>query len=122
MNNPFTEGSIIAKAFEMAVKGTTRIAINKLCEKEGKGAARIFWVLRRNKYGDTKWQFRQDEEGNVKLVSGTSTKAPVKKATKPAAKKATPKKTTSKPKTETKKSLVTELGLKKDEAPAVEAA
>lgn len=91
MNNPFKQDSAIAKAFDLAVKGTTREAITKLCEKAEIGSARVFWCLRRNAYGEVKWQFRQDENGNIKLMPSTSKVAAKKTAAAPAAKPVTKK-------------------------------
>ena len=93
MMNPFKKDSAIAKAFEMALKGTTRDAINKMCEKEKLNAPRIFHCLRRGTYGESKWKYQQDnEKGTVKLVPGAAkvTKKSVAKAK--ASKKASPKK------------------------------
>lgn len=94
MTNPFKKDSAIAKAFEMAAKGTTRDALNKMCEKEKLNAPRIFHCLRRGTYGESKWKYQQDsEKGTVKLVPGTTAVAKAKaKAKKPVAKaKATKK-------------------------------
>lgn len=86
MTNPFVDGSGIAKVFAMAVKGTTRDAINKFAEKNGLNGPRLFHVLRVGAYGDQKWKYIQDADGNVKLISVVSKKAARPKA--PAVSKA----------------------------------
>ncbi len=84
--NPFNEGSKIAEVFAMAVKGTTRDAINKFCEKNDVNAPRMFHCLRRQSYNDVKWAYSQDENGKVKLQNvATKGKAKAKVAKKDAA-------------------------------------
>lgn len=91
MNNPFTPESAIAKVFDMAAKGTTRDAINKLAAKLEVNAPRLFHCLRRGEYADVKWAYQQDEAGAVKIVA--KGKPPVAK--KVAAKHAVAKKVKS---------------------------
>jgi hypothetical protein len=85
MTNPFNEGAAIAKAFDMAAKGTTRAAIILMCEKTKVTSPRIFHCLRREAYGEQTWTFNQDADGNIKLTAKGSKKVETKK---PEAKKA----------------------------------
>jgi len=85
MKNPFTAGTGIAKVFDMAVKGTTRDAINKFATKNDLNGPRLFHVLRRGEYGETKWNYTQTDEGNVKLVAKVSKRQKVTKQTAVAA-------------------------------------
>jgi hypothetical protein len=66
--NPFP-GGVISQAFEMARKGTTRKALEALCEKNDIGSARVMWVIRKEEHKGIKWTATVDKEtGAVKIV------------------------------------------------------
>lgn len=63
--NPFRGGSAMAEAFELGRAGTTRKQLIKFCEKQQIGSARIFGVLKKNEYGNQRWRYAEDEDGNI---------------------------------------------------------
>lgn len=66
--NPFRPDSAMAKAFDLAVEGTSRKALIKFCEKEEVGHARVIGVLRREEYLGTTWKFSEDEDGEITIT------------------------------------------------------
>jgi len=86
MTNPFKAGTIAAKVFDMAIKGTTRDAINKLAIANEVGGPRLFHILRSGQLmrsaAETTWKYNQTDEGRVTVTNG---KSKVAKAAKPGA-------------------------------------
>lgn len=70
--NPFREDSAIATVFDMAVSGTTRNKIERYADRHDLNVHRIFHVLRTGEYGNSRWEYKQDVSGNVKLAPATS--------------------------------------------------
>ena len=73
---PVPAGTLIAGAFQMALRGTTRDALKAYAEKSGCGFQRFISDFRRSPWRGFTWKFWENENGQIKITDLRRVAAP----------------------------------------------